>query len=357
LPSLATSRQLVRALNLAKKVIDFNSDSGQLKISPRSLLAQDSTSYLEVSWPDSAIIDQLEVEQPVGVAPKDLSKLLKEWKPSEPVSLTVSADQQLQGAGITLPVAGRDQQLRPWAAVAADYSSEPIAAYQPERLAPICTHAAEQDIRPILSGVYFDQHGVVATDAYRLASDQEAPAPSLQTGFSLPAKKLSAVAAVASTDISVVDVNEQRARLETLSADGGRLILEVSKLPGRFPEYQKLIPEQFAFSARLDYQQAVEQAAKCQRWQSGNRPAVLQVAELCQLGIDGPDGQVQFADISQPGDQPLNEMIEIGVNPQFLLSALQLLDGDQVEISVISGQRPLLLSGQQRQVLLMPIRV
>ncbi|MDT8428030.1 MAG: DNA polymerase III subunit beta [Pseudomonadales bacterium] len=223
-----------------------------------------------------------------------------------------------------------------------------IDGKQLKRLLDSCSFAmAQQDVRYYLNGMLFevtDQHlRVVATDGHRLAmqtlSLENAISQDLQLIF--PRKAVTELSRLL-TDVDgevtlVFGSNLVRARM--------RDFVFTSKLvEGKFPDYNRVLPkgsDKTVTADRLILKQAFNRASILSNEKYRGVKILLSTDEM-QILANNPE-QEEAEEIISASYQ--GEPLEIGFNVSYLLDVLNVLDCEQVKISLADSNSSALLEG------------
>ena len=314
-----------------------------------------SGTLVEFYLPDP--IDGL-TDEPVPTDPDGLLKAMKEYKPGETVDIQVR-DGQLVTAGVTLPAPNTGDG---WPEMPAHVVAGPTM-YDPARILAVAQFASTDDLRPILTGVRFDETGAVATDSYRLAVDERVKMTG--EGVTLPGSVVAAVCKMSSGgDLAIShDAETERYSVCTTTKAGSSVTISGRAIAGEFPDFQNLFPESFGTTAPLMVEQAQKQAAKVNRWADRNRPVTLTAIDnRYALGYTPSHMLVGGAQVepvaitgASGGEAPGEP---IGFNGEFFAAVLDYIAGDSAPtLNAISPLRPIMLQGDERRALLMPIRL
>lgn len=360
---MATQGEVSAALTLAKKV----AGTGNGSVQPEYWLTGEGLAVrtgklealgCEFSEPISGLGDE-----PVKVDPKALGKALKEWKAAEEIEATVE-DGRLVMAGVVLPDVATDNEWGEWT----DPEFSGATFYHPNTVGKVCEFASTDEARPVLTGIHFESEGIVATDSYRLGV-MPACGCDAEGGVTVPGKVVKAFCSVARTDseakfhlrwsdTEMVEVSVESKKGTTFTWTG-------RSIEGQFPNYRQLIPDSWVATATVDPDEAIPHLEKCARWAADTRAALrMQLNGNVQALVEVRDGvSVKAAPIAgevkwHEGDG--TDEMEVGVNPEFLLSAVKFA-GEGAEVKVISPLRPILVenAGEFTSVkaLVMPIRL
>lgn len=206
--------------------------------------------------------------------------------------------------------------------------------------------ASSDDARPILTAVYFHtKKGVLyiaATDSYRLA---EKKVINLKQEVSLlvPASSVQDLLRIlgdGDTEVSVTHDDQQ------ILFNMGDIELVTRLIDGTYPDYQKLIPSEFATSAEVakaDFINITKVSSLFARESAGS----------VTVGVDDTKKEVGIRSIaSQLGENIATATAKtsgngaITLNSRYILDALGVLSGDQVQLRFNGKLEPSLMTSK-----------
>lgn len=204
--------------------------------------------------------------------------------------------------------------------------------------------ASNDETRPTLTGVYIHSFNgqlyIVATDSYRLA---EKMIKKYDTDLSLllPASSLQDLLRVmGDTDMSVDVLYDDQQVLFRV----GDIELVTRLIEGNYPDYRKLIPTKFATSAtmkRADITNITKVSSLFARESAGS----------VTINLDKKAGQVSIRSIaSQLGENTASAEANvtgdgtITLNSRYILDALHVMGGEEVNISFNDKLEPCVLA-------------
>lgn len=211
-------------------------------------------------------------------------------------------------------------------------------------LSQVIFAASGDETRPVLTGVYFHTHSgklyAVATDSYRLA---EKALVNLKDPVDLliPASSLQDLLRVLDDDVEVVEIthNDQQVLFRV-----GDIELVTRLIDGKYPDYRKLIPANFATSAVLqrgDFTNVTKVSSLFARESAGS----------ITLNVDEAQKQLAIKSIASQLGENTSEAAatvdgsgSITLNSRYLLDALQILNGDEVRFAFNGKLEPSLLT-------------
>jgi DNA polymerase III subunit beta len=227
-----------------------------------------------------------------------------------------------------------------------------------ETIGRVARAASRDESRPVLTGILVQFAGdklvMAATDSYRLAVKEtqlSGKTPELEA--IVPSRALQELARVANSgdDVEVGVLENQ-----VVFATGG-VWLTTRRIDGQFPNYRQLLPEAFEYELTLPRVELLEVVRRASVMIQRATPLQLRFAdgELTVLARTHDVGESKESlPVGFTGDT-----LEIGFNADFLRDGLELLDGDDVRVKLISPLRPAVLHGEGDDFtyLVMPIRL
>ncbi len=192
--------------------------------------------------------------------------------------------------------------------------------------------SSSDDARPVLTGVYFHTSGgklyIASTDSYRLAEKQL-----MKTGEDI---KILVPASAMHDLLRVLDDGEEEVTVvyddQQVLFKTGEVELVARLIEGTYPDYRKLIPKDFAVVAKLkrpDFVNITKVSSLFARESAGS----------VTMLVDDDKNQVSIRSIaSQLGENTATANAEtsgsgeITLNSRFLLDALGVMAGEQIEL-------------------------
>ncbi len=221
------------------------------------------------------------------------------------------------------------------------------------------TVAASSDAaRPILTGVLFEtsESGLrlVATDSYRLAV-RDLPGVALEGSGLVPARGVRELGRTVGS--SKVDVTLQ-AREAQFSSDRGSLTLRL--IEGTFPKYRSLLPESYRNRVVVEKEMLLEALGRASLVAEDHIPIRLRLMDGgIEVTVTRQDvgGEAEHLSADYQGS---DEEVLVAFNPRYLTDGVTAVEGDQVQIQVIDGLKPSVITGVGHDdflYLLMPVRI
>lgn len=221
---------------------------------------------------------------------------------------------------------------------------------------------AQQDVRYYLNGLLFEFSEnlirVVATDGHRLAlSDVE-----IDTGVSelqqviVPRKAVMELARLLeNSDESVkVQLGSNHLRLTT-----GDLSFITKLIDGRFPDYQRVVPQggdKIVIADRNEIHQALSRASILSNEKYRSVRFTLSSGSL-QVMANNPEQEEAEEEISVDYEGP---SLEIGFNASYVLEALNAIDDEQVQLELTDQNSCCLIrspASEDSRYVVMPMRL
>ncbi len=221
---------------------------------------------------------------------------------------------------------------------------------------------AQQDVRYYLNGLLLEidvgQIRAVATDGHRLALAQLERESDVEgtRQIILPRKGVQELQRLLTQEDSPVTLSLGKGHVR---AEFTGLQFTSKLIDGRFPEYQRVLPEQGENCIRVD--------------KNTLKQALMRVAILCnekyrgvRLIMDCDTLRIQTHNPSQEeaedeiGAEYSGEKLEVGFNVQYLLDVLAVLDSETVEMYIQDGNSSVLIMTPDdagNRYVIMPMRL
>lgn len=224
-------------------------------------------------------------------------------------------------------------------------------------LQQVIVAASSDEARPVLTGVYFHSFEgnlyLAATDSYRLAEKRLMAAPG-EANLLIPASALQDLLRILSDREEMVEVTHDDQQVLFRVGD---VELVARLIEGKYPDYRKLIPANFATSATL------------KRTELANITKVSSLFARESAGsvtINVEDDQVSIRSIaSQLGENTSSATADtsgegsITLNSRYLMDGLNVMHGDSVAFSFNGKLEPVVLRDPQADDylhLIMPLK-
>jgi DNA polymerase-3 subunit beta len=227
-------------------------------------------------------------------------------------------------------------------------------------LSQVVIAASNDETRPILTGVYFNSFNknlyIVATDSYRLA-EKLIVATDQQTNILVPASAISDLLRIIgdySGDVSIT-YDEQQVLFAA-----GDIELTARLIDGKYPDYRQLIPKKFSTTISLpqnDLNNITKVSALFARESAGSI-TINTSEEKQQISIHSIASQLgentATAEAVVAGDGVVT------MNSRYLLEALNVLDGSDVDVNFNGKLEPIVLSSKESKAsythIIMPLK-
>ena len=207
---------------------------------------------------------------------------------------------------------------------------------------------ANDDLRPTLSGVYFDNGFIVATDAHKLVKVES----SINGNFILPKKASQQLKNLLPKDTNVTLQYNQTNAL--FSFDNITIITRL--IDGKYPNYEDVIPKENPNRLSINRQEFISVL---------KRMEVFANKQTNQIRLDLSDFEVfissEDVDYRSRAKETLDavysgEPMAIGVNAKFLVEMLNSLNCEEVYLDMSEPNRAILINGEDGVLMLcMPI--
>lgn len=210
-------------------------------------------------------------------------------------------------------------------------------------LQQVVVAASNDEARPVLTGVYLHSHDgslyMVATDSYRLA-EKKLIKTKESISLLVPASALQDLLRILSEFEDDVEVthDEQQVLFKV-----GDIELVTRLIEGKYPDYRKLIPSEFASSAtlkRADVTNVTKVSSLFARESAGS----------VTINLDEKKSELSIRSIaSQLGENTSSASAEvigdgtITLNSRYILDALHVLHGETVKLSFNGKLEPTVL--------------
>lgn len=223
--------------------------------------------------------------------------------------------------------------------------------------------------RPELTGVLMHIQGsnllLVATDSFRLAEWRSQEAIERENNDQdellaiIPSYTLQEVLRVMSQPIDQVDITLEENQI-FFEMGSTRIVSRL--INGRFPEYQAILPKQYALNITMtqeDLQRALKMATSFSVYSAGE--VVFQVnPEEGKLEISSQSQGIGEQVAKIPFTGVVNETIQVIFSPRYILEGVSVQKGNEIILSLNSPSTPVRISSDAEQVsyiyIVMPIR-
>ena len=207
---------------------------------------------------------------------------------------------------------------------------------------------SNDDLRPTLSGVYFDNGFIVATDAHKLVKVES----NINADFILPKKASQQLKNLLPKDTNVTLQYNQTNAL--FSFDNITIITRL--VDGKYPNYEAVIPKENPNRLSINRQEFISVL---------KRMEVFANKQTNQIRLDLSDFEVLISSEDVDYRSRAKETLEavysgqsmaIGVNAKFLVEMLNSLNCEEVYLDMSEPNRAILINGEVGVLMLcMPI--
>lgn len=231
--------------------------------------------------------------------------------------------------------------------------------------------ASRFDIRPILTGVYFEFRGdcltMAAADGYQLAVRRTKIDDNFQTPCEMvvPAKALAEVGRIVTDDSDelIMELDEHG---DYVVFRDSRTTVSSQLLEGRFPDFSVIIPKSYETSMRAYVSDVLKTCKRVEIFARDSANSVLLNIE--PAGSKGKPGKLVISgksaergdaegvvDVLADGDP-----VEVSFNVRYLINALNAIDEEQFVFEASGASRPGVFrpeGGEDFVIVIMPMSV
>jgi len=207
--------------------------------------------------------------------------------------------------------------------------------------------AATDESRPILTAVYLHSHEgnmhVAATDSHRLAS-KRLDAVEGDISLLLPVSAMQDVLRIISdtTESVVVSYNEQQALFEI-----GDVELVARLIDGTYPDYRKLLPQSFEFSANVNRSELISITKVASLFARESAGSIKLATHEDDKALEIRSVASQIGENSSRVTGEVTGSSEITLNSKYLLDALGAFGADEITIGFNGKLEPVVLSSSK----------
>ncbi|MEL7431344.1 MAG: DNA polymerase III subunit beta [Chlamydiota bacterium] len=220
--------------------------------------------------------------------------------------------------------------------------------------------AAREDSRYVLNGICVDlsPEGITftGTDGKRLAriSQEVEPNPDLEGSYVLPLKSVEEM-------LRILDNVEEPVRLSFMEDKAsfavGPGILITKLLSGQYPDVQKVIPKDPAYSVQLHREELLSLLKQISLFTSENSHSVRFIFEHGELTLKATASELGEGLVSMPADCPQSRL-EIAFNPFYFIDILRRSQDECITFSINDSFNPgLITDSTTSQFVIMPMRL
>lgn len=221
---------------------------------------------------------------------------------------------------------------------------------------------SNDETRPILTSVLVEASGdvlrMVATDSYRMSVKETKVDKDMGDGFiaNVPSRSLQELARLipqVGGDDMYVSIGEGQVVFDVGDARMTSRLIE-----GQFPNYKKLLPEEFEYELKIDRERILDAVRRMGLLAQKNTPLRLAFSEgKLEITARTPDVGEAREEIEVPFS---GDGVEIGFNPEYIRDGLESARSDEVVLKMISALRPVLIEtvgDESFTCLIMPVRL
>lgn len=227
-----------------------------------------------------------------------------------------------------------------------------------QAISQVTAAAGSDSGRPILTGVLFETSDqglrMVSTDSYRLAV-RDLPGVGLGASGLVPARGLRELPrTIGSTKVRI----NLAGREAIFSSEKGSLRLRM--IEGTFPKYRTLLPESYVSVMIVDREALLEALGRVSLVAEDHIPVRLTMGPggvAVSVTRQDVGGETEHIDGEFQGG---TEELLIAFNPRFLAEGVAAVATDRVQIQLIDGHKPSVITGLNDPdflYLLMPVRL
>lgn len=221
--------------------------------------------------------------------------------------------------------------------------------------------AANDENMRNLNGVYVEvENGIsraVAVDGFRMALSEEKVDETFNVNFLLSLRAIKELLrALSSTDVENVNLKFEN---KQIAFDFGNTIFVCKIVDAEFPNYKRVIPEEFKTRVIVD-RNTLRAAVR--------RVSILTRAgsETIKISVDGEKMKIssRSADLGEAEEmvdvQTEGESLVIAFNPNFILDALNHTEEEKIQLSFVDANKPLMVDTTDLKgyfFIIMPVRL
>lgn len=217
-----------------------------------------------------------------------------------------------------------------------------------EGLSQVMIAASNDTTRPALTGVYFNTFEgglyLAATDGYRLAERKFIEKVSSEVMAIVPAASLQEVLRSLGDDVTEIELlfDETQVRFRL-----GEIEITSKLIDGSFPDYRQLIPKQTEISLGLKRDELVRITKLAALFAKEVGGSIV-----CESSTESKNFSVaSVANELGENNSAIETEVEtdgkVTLNSRFLLDALNVLDGDEIEFGFSNKLDPVVLKGKK----------
>lgn len=207
---------------------------------------------------------------------------------------------------------------------------------------------ANDDLRPTLSGVYFDNGFIVATDAHKLVKVES----SINGNFILPKKASQQLKNLLPKDTNVTLQYNQTNAL--FSFDNITIITRL--IDGKYPNYEAVIPKENPNRLSINRQEFISVLKRMEVFANKQTNQIRLDLSDFEVFISSEDVDYRSRAKETSDAVYSGEPMAIGVNAKFLVEMLNSLNCEEVYLDMSEPNRAILINSEEGVLMLcMPI--
>lgn len=218
-----------------------------------------------------------------------------------------------------------------------------------QALQQVVVAASSDEARPVLTGVFITSNkeklSVAATDSYRLA-EKTTKSPKDGIKILLPSNAAQELLRIIGDEDEKITIahDGQQARFKTTRTE-----LIARLIDGEYPQYQKLIPSKFECTATLAKNDLANIAKVSSLFARESAGSVVLKLDKESKKVIVQSVASQVGENSSSADAVVSANGEITLNSRYLMDALNVIEGDKVEINFNGKVDPLLIRNPDKK--------
>ncbi len=209
--------------------------------------------------------------------------------------------------------------------------------------------ASSDETRPVLTGIYLHSDGsklfMAATDSYRLA-EKNLTTSKHELSLLIPANALTEILRlITDSDEEIIVTNDE----QQVQFRIGDIELVTRLIEGKYPDYQKLIPQHFDSSAEVKRSEFTNIAKVSSLFARENAGSITLKLDQDAQTISIHSIASQLGENTASAPAKVSGSGEITLNSRYLLDALNAVGGDEVEFSFNGKLEPSVLRAVQNK--------
>jgi len=231
-------------------------------------------------------------------------------------------------------------------------------------IAKVQKACSSDESRIILTGIMIDinQNSIrlVATDSYRLSIANSSIIFNGQPVKAVVPSRVLETLTKSEISRGEIDINIEENQISFIITEPGGLktIIVSSILSGKFPDYEKLIPEEFNHSILINKSTMLDVIKRISSISQDNMPVKIDIEKgrinvsmnIREVGSSNEEFEVSYGE----------ESMQIAFNPDYLIDGLNTIDGEKIMFNIVEPLKPVMLKPEKDEnllYLLMPIRI